>query len=101
MRKLVAVAMSAEECENIAAEYDPQAVVRYEGGVVTVRLPPKDDYVVCENIVDFAAIYRKMFDSGLSDYAVAIYEQGYQCFAPEYTVIVIDDVSDGELVDGE
>lgn len=101
MRKLTAMAMSAEECENIAAEYDPQAVVRYEGGVVNVRLPPKDDYVVCENIVDFAAIYRKVVDSGLSDYAVAIYEQGYQCFAPEYTVIVIDDVSDGELVDVE
>lgn len=101
MRKLTAVAMSAEECENIAAKYDPHAVVRYEGGVVTVKLPPKNDYFVCENVVDFAAIYRKVVDSELSDYAVAIYEQGYQCFAPEYTVIVIDSVGEGELVDAE
>lgn len=101
VRVTFAYTITAEECERIAEEYNPHAVVCYEGGVVTVKLPPKNDYMVCENVVDFAAIFRELRQRNLSKRAVAIYEQSYQCFAENATVIVIDNVNEYDMTDLE
>ena len=101
IRATIAYAMTAEECESIAEEYNSHAIVQYEGGVVTVKLPPKNDYVVCDNVIDFAAIFRKLRQRNLSTKAVAIYEQSYQCFASNSTVIVIDGVGEHDMTDLE
>lgn len=100
-RAAIAYTMTAEECENIAAEYNPRAIVQYEGGIVTVKLPPENDYMVCDNVVDFAAIFRKLRQHNLSDRALAIYEQSYQCFDSSATVVVIDHVSEHDMTDVE
>lgn len=100
-RATIAYAMTAEECEAITEEYDSRAIVMYEGGLVTVKLPPKNDYMVCDNIVDFAAIFRKLRQRNLSTRAVAIYEQSYQCFNSNCTVVIIDGIGEYDMTDLE
>ncbi len=94
--KVTAYAMTAEECERIAEDYNPHAIVQYEGGLVTVKLPQEDN-MVCDNVVDFVSIFRKYHQPDLGEHAIAIYEQSYQCFGKGYTVVVIDKVNEFKM----
>lgn len=96
MQRLTTYAMTAEEAEAIAEEYNPRAIVVYEGGLVTVKLPQENN-MVCDNVIDFVSIFRKHHQSDLGDHAIAIYEQNYQCFAKECAVIVIDKANDFKM----
>lgn len=84
-------AFSPQEVERIVQEYDPNAKVEYRGGRVTAVIEDMAGNEVDEfNFEEIVAEMRP--ELGIGGKAEAIYEQNYQTFRADSTVLVIDNV---------
>lgn len=96
MKKVHSFVLTEDDVNSIVKEFDEEATVSYEGGIVIVRSPKKVAGKPFE--ADFGELLTNLHpELGLGDYPVAIYECGNQCFARDAAVVVIDGINRWEV----